>query len=172
MGININLELFLCENEYIDYSSENIIKLSKELFTEKYSVYDKAKIAFEFVRDEIPHSCDIKTEIITSKASSVLRYRTGICHAKSNLLTALLRSQNIPTGFCYQHLTFADDDSQGYCLHSFNAIYINNNWIRVDARGNKNGINAQFSIDEPILAYKNRPEYDEYFLLVYGQMQI
>jgi len=159
----MNLELFLSENEYVDYSSQNIVEKTKELFTDKHSPYDKAKIAFEFVRDEIPHSCDIPTAAITAKASSVLKYKTGICHAKSNLLAALLRSQGIPTGFCYQHITLAEDDSKGYCLHCFNAVYIDNNWIKADARGNTKGRNAQFSADKSILAFKNRPEYDEYF---------
>lgn len=29
----------------------------------------------------------------------------------------ILRNQGIPTGMCYQHLTLAEDDSKGYCLH-------------------------------------------------------
>ncbi len=86
-----------------------------------------------------------------------------ICHAKANLLAALLRSQGIPTGFCFQHLTLLDDDSQGYCLHCFNAVKLGNKWIKIDTRGNTNGINAQFSMGEPILAFKNREKYDEYF---------
>jgi hypothetical protein len=48
-------------------------------------------------------------------------------------------------------------------LHCFNAIYINNSWIKVDARGNTKRINAQFSVDKPILAFENRKEYNEYF---------
>lgn len=56
-----------------------------------------------------------------------------------------------------------EDDTKGYCLHCFNAIMIDNKWIKVDARGNTKGINAQFSINIPILAFENRPQYDEYF---------
>jgi hypothetical protein len=74
-----------------------------------------------------------------------------------------LRSQNIPTGFCFQHITLADDASIGYCVHCFNAIYVKEKWIKVDARGNTKGINAQFSLDNPILAFTNRKQYDEYF---------
>lgn len=39
---------------------------------------------------------------------------------------------------CFQHITLAADDSKGYCVHCFNAIYIDNKWIKVDARGNTN----------------------------------
>ena len=88
---------------------------------------------------------------------------TGICHAKANLLAALLRSANIPVGFCFQRLTLAGDRSLGYCVHCYNAIFISNNWIKVDARGNTNGINAGFSLENPILAYHNREGYGEYF---------
>lgn len=159
----MNLSIFLQENNYIDFSSPLIIEKAKQLFHCINSDVEKAKIAYEFVRDEIPHSFDIKANIITAKASDVLKYRTGICHAKANLLAALLRSQGIPTGMCFQHITLADDDSIGYCVHCYNAIYINNRWIKVDARGNTNGKNAQFSVDLAILAYPNRQNYNEFF---------
>ncbi len=154
---------FLVKSKYINYDSPLIIVKARELFGDKMTDTEKAQVAYLFVRDEIPHSFDCNAEIITAVASDVLKYNTGICHAKANLLTALLRSQGIPVGFCFQHLTLADDDSLGYCLHCYNAIYINGRWIRVDARGNTNGISAQFSLDEPVLAFANREHYNECF---------
>lgn len=159
----MDLNIFLQENKYIDFSSQIIQRKSHELFRDLTSNVEKAKIAFEYVRDQIPHSFDIKAAIITSKASDVLKYKTGICHAKANLLAALLRTQGIPTGMCFQHITLAADDSMGYCVHCFNAIFINNKWIKVDARGNTNEKNAQFSLEKPLLAFQNRKQYDEYF---------
>lgn len=155
---------FLENSKYVDYFDESIQTLAKKLFSDLHNDVEKAKAAFEFVRDNIPHSFDIKAEVVTVKASDVLKYKTGICFAKSNLLAALLRSQGIKTGFCLQHLTLADDDSMGYCLHCFNAVFLNEKWIYLDARGNKSGVNAQFSLDEPILAFQIRKEYDEYFI--------
>lgn len=154
---------FLQENEYVDYNSEIIQKKVAELFLADMNETEKAKMAYKFVRDEIPHSFDCNTDIITAKASDVLKYKTGICHAKANLLAALLRLQGIPTGFCFQHITLLNDDSLGYCVHAYNAVFIENKWIKLDARGNKQGVNAQFSTNEPILAFPNRKEYDEYF---------
>ncbi len=156
-------DIFLKEDEFVDYSSELIQETAKQLFDQVSSDIEKARIAYEFVRDQIPHSFDINAKIITAKASEVLKHRTGICHAKANLLAALLRSQGIPTGFCFQHITLAADDSLGYCVHCYNAIYVDHQWIKVDAGGNKPGINAQFSLGEPQLAYPPRKEYDEYF---------
>ena len=154
---------FLAEHKYVDFTSENIQKKAAELFDDITDNIEKARIAYMFVRDEIPHSFDINAENITAKASDVLRYKTGICHAKANLLAALLRSQNIPVGFCFQRLTLMDDDSAGYCVHCYNAVWLGDRWIYLDARGNKKGVNAQFSTGTPILAFPPRQKYDEYF---------
>lgn len=157
------MENYLAEHRYIDYSSENIQQCMAELFAGLQDDIEKARAAYHFVRDEIPHSFDCNATVITAKASDVLKYRTGICHTKANLLAALLRPQGIPVGFCFQHLTLADDDSLGYCVHCYNAIFLENRWIKVDARGNKEGVNAEFSLNKPILAYPPREQYDEYF---------
>ena len=154
---------FLQETKYIDYKSENIQLEAISLFSAEMSEPEKVKIAYEFVRDKIPHSFDCNADVVTAKASDVLKYKTGICFAKANLLAALLRSQGIPAGICYQRLTLADDDSQGYCIHAYNAAFVDGKWIKFDARGNKPGVNAQFSLEEPILAFPVRPEYDECF---------
>ena len=159
----MDLHQFLIEDRYVDLFHPLIQKKACDLFSDPASDIEKARIAYEFVRDDIPHSFDIRADIITAKASDVLKYRTGICHAKANLLAALLRSQKIPAGFCFQHATLADDDSLGYCVHCFNAVFLEGHWIKLDARGNKKGVSAQFSLDEPILAFKNRSGYDEYF---------
>lgn len=157
------MQKFLTETKHIDFSESIITRKANELFRDAHDEIAKTRIAFEFVRDEIPHSFDIDATIVTAKASDVLRFGTGICHAKANLLATLLRLQGIPTGFCFQRLTLADDDSLGYCVHCYNAVWLNGHWVRLDARGNTNGKNAKFSLDEPILAFQNRPQYDEYF---------
>ena len=157
------MQVFLRETEYIDYKAQIIQRKIKELFPDDMENVQKVKAAYEFVRDEIPHSFDCNAAVITAKASDVLKYGTGICHAKSNLLAALLRSQNIPAGFCFEHITLANDDSIGYCVHAYNAVHLDDRWIKLDARGNKAGVNARFSLGEPVLAYPPRAEYDEYF---------
>ena len=153
---------FLLVTDMIDYHHIAIQNKIRQLFTAGMNDIDKSRAAYVFVRDQVSHSFDCNAQVITAKASDVLIHQTGICHAKANLLAALLRSQAIPTGFCFQHLTLADDDSLGYCVHAYNAVYLENRWIRLDARGNKPGVEAQFSLSEPILAFANRREYDEY----------
>lgn len=158
-----NLSKYLLVNKYVDFDNESIKDKADELFVDGLNEIEKVKIAFEFVRDEISHSWDIQSKIVTSTASETLKYREGICYAKSMLLASLLRHQGIPTGFCYQRLTLGDTPETGYCIHALNAVYLSsiNKWIRIDARGNTNGIDAQFCIDREKLAFPIRLEYDE-----------
>lgn len=160
----MNFEDYLSEHPYVDYSAENIRQCRARLFEGARDEMEKARRAYYFVRDEIPHSFDCQARVITARASEVLELGTGICHAKANLLAALLRGQGLPAGFCFQRLTLAEDDSLGHVLHAFNAVYLEGGWRKLDARGNKKGIQADFTLDSPSLAYPRcRPEYGEYF---------
>jgi transglutaminase-like putative cysteine protease len=158
-----DLEDYLTETEDINFSHRSICEKAMDLFSTSSNENDFVKNAYTFVRDEISHSWDIQSSRITCKASDVLFYKEGICYAKSNLLCALLRSKGIPTGFCYQKLTLGDTPDTGYCIHALNAVYITSlgRWIRLDARGNKAGVAADFSLTEEKLAFAVRPEYDE-----------
>lgn len=113
-----------------------------------------ARACFEFVRDQIKHSRDYEMDPATWRASDVLRHRTGYCYAKSHLLAALLRANGLPAAFCYQRLSI-NDDGPPYSLHGFNAVYLPEiGWYRMDARGNKTGVNAQFTPPVERLAFK------------------
>ncbi len=124
---------------------------------------DAVRETFEFVRDAVAHSWDIGSRRVTARASDALRFREGICYAKSHLLAALLRGQGVAAGICYQRLTLGDTPESGYCVHALNTVYLASldKWIRLDARGNKPGVDAQFSTDAERLAYPVRPECGE-----------
>ncbi|WP_066186917.1 MULTISPECIES: transglutaminase-like domain-containing protein [Gracilibacillus] len=158
-----NLEDYLVELPALDFSHPLVQAKSDELFTAYPSEISKVQRAFCFVRDRIDHSWDIQGKQNTCKASEVLQHQEGICYAKTHLLAALLRSQGVPTGFCYQRLTLFDTAEQGYCIHALNAVFLSDQqtWIRLDARGNKPGINAQFSGGKEQLAFTVREELDE-----------
>jgi transglutaminase-like putative cysteine protease len=115
-----------------------------------------AKLCFEFVRDEIKHSGDFKQNPVTCRASDVLLHGTGYCYAKSHLLAALLRANRIPAGLCYQRLSVGDAGPP-YCLHGLNAVYLREyGWYRIDPRGNKDGIAADFCPPREVLAFPIR----------------
>lgn len=139
------MKKYLEETEIIDFKNKEIFSLAIELANDCKNDEEIAKNCFLYVRDNIHHSGDFKDEITTCKASDVLKYKTGWCYAKSHLLAALLRANAIPTGFCYQRLSCGEYKEELYCLHGLNAIYLKDyGWYKVDARGNKNGVNAQF----------------------------
>lgn len=107
------------------------------------------------MRDKIPHSGDCQAKITTTKASEVLKEKTAWCYAKTHLLSALLRANNIPTGFCYQRLHCNEYKDGTYCLHGLNAIYLKEyGWYKVDARGNKKGVKAEFNPPVEKLAFE------------------
>jgi len=136
---------YLRETPIIDFSHPEVLDLARELAKERSSDEEIAKNCFEYVRDEIAHSGDIKADLTPCKASDVLLHKTGWCYAKSHLLAALLRANGIPVGFCYQRLSCSEYEEGVYCLHGLNGIYLKEyGWYRVDARGNKEGVDACF----------------------------
>lgn len=74
---------------------------------------------------------------------------------KSQFLAALLRANGIPSGFSYQHLILGLTPDTGYCIHALNTAYLDSlgKWLRLDARGNKKNVHAEFSLDEEKLAF-------------------
>ena len=160
--INLEMKEFLEETQIIDFKNEEVFCLAQELAKDCKSDEEIAKNCFLYVRDNIHHSGDFKDEITTYKASDVLKYKTGWCYAKSHLLAALLRANGIPTGFCYQRLSCSEYKKDIYCLHGLNAIYLKEfGWYKVDARGNKKGVNAQFTPPLEQLAFKlEKNEFD------------
>lgn len=158
-----NLEAYLKEDEVIDFGNEDIVKLADLLSQNTNSEIEYIKVAYEFVRDKISHSADINEDIITCSASEVLKAGHGICFAKSHLLAALLRCKGIPAGFCYQKLILDDETAPVLIYHGLNGVYLEKHkkWIRLDARGNKKGVNAQFLVDEEQLAFPVRSEKGE-----------
>lgn len=150
------LQPYLAASRYIDFENPEVQALAANLAKHASAELDRVRLCFEFVRDEIRHSSDFKLNPVTCKASDVLRHRTGYCYAKSHLLAALLRANGIPTGLCYQRLSVGDQGAP-YCLHGLNAVYLSDfGWYRIDARGNRPGINAQFHPPVEALAFPIR----------------
>ena len=150
----IEMKEYLKASEIIDWQHPNVMQLAKQIALGLETPRAIAKACFEWVRDEICHSYDYRMNPVTCRASEVLQHKTGYCFAKSHLLAALLRANQIPAGFCYQRLS-VDDKGAPYILHGLNAIYLPEiGWYRVDARGNKEGVNAQFIPPQEQLAFK------------------
>jgi hypothetical protein len=141
----LNLDNYLRSTDIIDWEHPEVRKLARSLCADVQSAKEKAKRCYHWVRDEIKHSFDYQLSPVTCAASEVIIAKTGYCFAKSHLLVALLRANDIPAGFCYQRLS-RDNNGPPFTLHGLVAIYILPcGWYRVDPRGNRHDVDAQFT---------------------------
>jgi transglutaminase-like putative cysteine protease len=144
---------YLTATEVIDWRHPAIQALAVELADGTDGEQQIAQRCFEWVRDEIQHCIDFDRLEVTCRASDVLAVGTGFCYAKSHLLAALLRAKEIPAGFCYQRLSL-DGVGPPFTLHGFNAVWMpEHGWYRIDARGNKPGVSAEFTPPVERLAF-------------------
>ena len=148
----IEMELYLRSTETIDWQTPAVLDQAQKLAIDACGPTEIARVCFEWVRDYIQHSGDHEATVTTCRASEVLAEGTGWCFAKSHLLAALLRANGIRAGLCYQRL--CRDDGIGFTLHGLNAVHLPEiGWYRIDGRGNKPGVDAQFCPPQEKLAF-------------------
>lgn len=152
------MNAYLASTQYIDWRHAAIVAKAQALAAGCVTQQVMIQRCFEFVRDQIKHSWDFRLNPVTCMASDVLQHETGYCYAKSHLLAALLRANGVPTGLCYQRLSI-DSAGPPYCLHGLNAVYLKSHgWYRIDARGNKLGVQAEFMPPVERLAFPVRDD--------------
>ncbi|NUP08060.1 MAG: transglutaminase family protein [Polyangiaceae bacterium] len=151
-----DLRPFLASCDVIDSNADAVRDLARRLASNTEGFGTVVKL-FEWVRDEVAHTGDAGEGKITSRASDVLRERTGLCYAKSHLLVALLRAVSIPAGLCYQRLRY-DEATPSFVLHGLVGVRMpDDTFLRIDPRGNKPGIDVQLAPWREALAF--RPEH-------------
>lgn len=151
---------YLGADPIVQSDHPDVVALGQELRARHAGDAEFAEAAFDWVRDNIAHAYDAQDHRVTLTASQVLTEGVGLCYAKSNLLAAILRSQGIPAGLCYQRLC---DPDNGHVIHGLVAVHLDGAWHRQDPRGNKAGIDARFSLGTEQLAYvtdENKGERD------------
>jgi transglutaminase-like putative cysteine protease len=135
---------FLKPTPVIDNDDLTVIVAAAELAGDAADEEQIARRHFLWVRDQVQHSSDCGSPVVTCSASQVLRHRVGFCFAKSHLLVALLRARRIPAALCYQRLLL-DDTAKTYCLHGLVAVFLKRHgWYRIDPRGDKPSIQTGF----------------------------
>lgn len=143
------VEAYLATSAAIDHAHPSIVALAKRL--RGPDPVGTALRSFERVRDRIRHSGDHRLGPTTWRASDVLREGHGFCFAKSHLLAALLRANGIPAGLCYQRLSVGGG---AFSLHGLVAAHLPGfGWYRMDPRGNRPGVEAQFAPPVERLAF-------------------
>jgi transglutaminase-like putative cysteine protease len=146
------MDEFLAPTAVIDCHTDEIQSLAAELARDATDDEAIARRCFFWVRDQVRHTADYGLPEVTCSASEVLRYRSGLCYAKSHLLVALLRARRIPAALCYQRLAL---DAEGkFCLHGLAAVHLTQcGWYRIDPRGDKPGIKTDFAPPVERLAF-------------------
>jgi transglutaminase-like putative cysteine protease len=138
---------YLGADEAVDVEHPVVQTLAARLRTGDDRAF--AEAAFRYVRDEVTHCVDAGDRRVTWRASDVLEQGTGFCYAKAHAFVALLRAGGIQAGLSYQRLR----DGDGFVLHGLAAALIDDRWVLLDVRGNKPGIDVEFSADEDRLAF-------------------
>jgi transglutaminase-like putative cysteine protease len=160
-----DLRHYLVSDGVVEADNSEVVALAEQICAGASSDIERCRRLFEWVRDEVPHSKDINSDLVTCTANEVLREKTGICYAKSHLLAALCRTMQIPTGFCYQVYRI-DPALPPTAVHGFTAHYLasQGRWVRLDARGNTGEIRAEFSLEEEKLAFPVNPALGELYI--------
>lgn len=117
-----DLGRYLEDTITIDWQTPSVTETGRRLVEGVESPEARVERIFAFVRDEIADSFAIETDVRTCRASEVLRERTGVSHAQSHLLAALLRFAGFPTGFCHARLRDPERPDR-FVLHGFNAVH-------------------------------------------------
>ena len=56
--------------------------------------------------------------------------------------------------YVYERENYRDENGHAFCLHGLNAVFLpKTGWYRIDSRGNREDINAQFDLPFEHLAY-------------------
>ncbi len=134
-----DISVYLQPTKFINSNSERIREYALKSCGRDGTDFDKAIKIYYAVRDDIrydPYGIDLTETGI--KASSVLKRGSGYCVAKAVLLTAVLRSQNIPSrlGFAdvKNHLVTKNlKELMGtdvFTYHGYTEIYLKGKWVK------------------------------------------
>ena len=77
----------------------------------------------------------------------------GVLLRQKSFARGAVGANGIPAGLCYQRLSI-DGKGPPYCLHGLNAVWLPEiGWYRLDARGNRTDVSAEFDPPHERLAF-------------------
>jgi len=96
---------FLRPNQYVNYKADSAaVKKAADLVKDSKEFFDKVSAIYNFVINNLTYDRDFASEVTRGlhagyvpDVDSVLAKKKGICFDYAALMTAMLRSQNIPT---------------------------------------------------------------------------
>lgn len=145
------MQHFLASSAVVDFDHPKVGSLAETLHRDATEAEYIGR-CFVWVRDQVAHSADVDSDVISCTASEVLTSRVGLCYAKSHLLVALLRSGGVPAGFSYQRLSTGQEGR--FCLHGLVSVFETKaGWHRIDPRGGSRGAAARYAPPEEALVF-------------------
>ena len=137
--IPFKIQKYLEPGINVDSNSNEIQNKAKELIGDEKDTIKKAKILYEFVRDEIDEK-----GLESIKASEILLAGHGACYNKSVLLVALCRSSGIPARISFDEVYIKNykdlernEKRNLKFLHGIIEMYLHDKWIKYDPTGNE-----------------------------------
>ena len=134
---------YLSATDEIQSNDAEILELSESITLGISDEYEKARAIHDWVATNIYYDFDALSSGNYSgmDAKNVLLTKKGVCEGYANLMAALLRSQNIPcriqSGYALGIDTNQEWNSTNISTeegnHAWNEVYINGEWIIVDA---------------------------------------
>jgi transglutaminase-like putative cysteine protease len=92
---------FLHSNKYVNYNeSSKVVSVAANLCKDKQTTNDKIKAVYDYVISNISYDYNLAKNVSSGyipNLDSVLTNKTGICFDYAATMTAMLRSQGIPT---------------------------------------------------------------------------
>lgn len=92
---------FLRSNKYVNYNdASRVVTLAAELTKDKETTNDKIKAVYEFIVKNISYDYELAKTVVSGyvpELDTVLAKKKGICFDYAAVMTAMLRSQGVPT---------------------------------------------------------------------------
>lgn len=116
---------FLYPNQYVNYNSNSaVVSTAKSLTSGKSGDVEKLKAIYNYVVDNFKYDYD-KAKTVQSgylpNVDAILSSKKGICFDYAAVMSAMLRSQNIP---CKLVVGYA-----GTTYHAWVNVYVEGNWV-------------------------------------------
>lgn len=126
----------------IKYLSKNLVKNAK-------SEYEKAKILFDYVKNNIKY---LRYHNTVRGAEKTLTYKQGNCVDQSHLLISMARSSGIPARYVHGTCKF----NSGYIGHVWTQLLVGNIWYVADpvSKSNSFGVIKNWNIKKSTIKNK------------------
>ena len=126
-NIPAGYEQYCVPTRYCQSDDPSIIALASSITVSAFSIYDKAVLIFEWVRDNIGFEFYYNT---VKGAMGTSQSGAGNCVDTTHLLVALCRASGIPARYVQGDCYFNSGNWYG---HVWAMIYVNNQWYWADA---------------------------------------